>query len=98
MGKGPWDRAVTESLECAQPLGQSRVHVFCCTSAPLAFGVFLSSLQALAVHGSRILLWAVSDLGIKAVLCLFLEGAGLSCRELCLCSGTGCCSSTGGSG
>lgn len=84
VGQGPWDRAVTESPECAQPVEQPRVQVFCCTSAPLGFGVFLSSLQALGLRGSRILLWAGCDLGIKAALCLFLEGAGLSCRELSL--------------
>lgn len=77
MGKGPWDGGVTESPECAGPLEQPRVHVFCCTSAPPGFGGFLSSLQApQSVHGSRILLRAVSDLGIRAAPCLFLQGAG----------------------
>lgn len=89
MGKGPWERGQGTGLSQSPwgihgPWNKLRVHVFCCTSTPLGFGGFLSSLQALGVHRSRILLWAVSGLGIKAALCLFPEGAGLSCRELSL--------------
>lgn len=51
MGKGPWDRGVTESLEYAQPLEQTRNVQNMCSAAPLlCWG--LGSSSALSRHSS----------------------------------------------